>query len=254
MTAQNAMLRGRRVVVVGGSEGIGREVVLRTVAAGAEVVFGGRRLDALEAVAETAGGGHPVAVDVTDDVSIERFVSEAGAHLGRIDMVFSTAGSASLCRLAASDRETWQRTLAVNVVGFNQLARALLPLLAERAIVVALSSESAAAPRDGLVAYAASKAALEVSIRGWRYEHPEVRWSCAVVGATFPTQFGATFEPREIGKTLRAWTRRGLMQTEFMEPGEVADALLGIYVPLLAAPSVAIEDVVLRSPSPVAGD
>ena len=56
--------------------------------------------------------------------------------------------------------------MRTNVVGFNEVVRAVLSHLSPSAVVAALSSETVDHPRQALAAYAASKAALEASIRG----------------------------------------------------------------------------------------
>ncbi len=49
------------------------------------------------------------------------------------------------------------------------------------------------------------------------------------------------------------WVRHGLMQRDFMETTDVAALLGGVLASALQFPGVGIEDLVLRSPSPVAG-
>jgi NAD(P)-dependent dehydrogenase (short-subunit alcohol dehydrogenase family) len=249
----NGVLTGRRVLVVGASEGIGKEFAERAIAAGASVVLSARRLDALTEITDRVGAGVAVAADVTDDASIDALVSASVATLGQIDLVMYAVGSASLSQIVHSDRESWNQSLAINVVGFNQVARRLIGAMAPGGIIVALSSETSGVPRDGLVAYAASKAALEVSVKGWHTEHPEVRWSCVAVGATFPTAFGSSFDPELIGSLMGQWIKRGLLQESFMDPAEVAQHLLATYASALDLPSVNVEHITLRSPSATIG-
>lgn len=241
------------MLVVGASEGIGREFAELAVAAGARVVIAARRPEALADVVVRAGGGHVVAADVTDDASLDALVDEAVAHLGEIDLVMYAVGSATLRHLIDSDRHLWERTMAANVIGFNEVARRAVPAMARGGIIVALSSETAGVPRDGLVAYAASKAALDISVVGWQVEQPQVRWSCVAVGATFPTAFGATFDADLTGQMMELWIKRGLLTEEFMAPEAVAQHLLAIYASALTLPSVNVEHIMLRSPSPTIG-
>jgi NAD(P)-dependent dehydrogenase (short-subunit alcohol dehydrogenase family) len=241
------------VVVVGASAGIGREVATAAIARGARVVLAARRTDVLADVVAAAGGGHALAVDLTDGAALARFADAAVAELGGIDLVVHTVGYASLRRLTDCDVEQLRRTFEVNVVGVQELLRLLAPHVEPGGIVAVLSSESAERPRPGMVPYAASKAALEVLLEGWRLEHPRLRFSCVAVGATFPTDFGNEFDPELLGPTLDLWQRQGFMQAEFMEPAGVASVLLDTYAAAIAHPGVGIERVVLRSPSPVAG-
>src|SRR5690606_28247854 len=81
----------------------------------------------------------------------------------------------------------------------------------------------------------------------------EVRFCCAVVGATQPTEFGAGFDAEVLGPALDSWGRHGPLQEEFMQTGDVADVLLDVLGTALAHPGVGVETLVLRSPAPVLG-
>lgn len=252
-TSVSLDLAGRRILVVGASEGIGREFAAAAVGAGASVVLSARRAARLAEVVTNAGGGRVVCVDVTNDDSLDALVADAVEELGEIDLVLYAVGSASLARLVHCDRAMWNQTLSINVIGFNQLARRMIDVMAPGGIIAVLSSETSAVPRDGLVAYAASKAALDASVKGWHAEHPEIRWSCVAVGATFPTAFGTSFDMDLVGSVMDQWVRRGLLQEEFMVPAEVAQHLLAMYASALALPSVNVEHILIRSPSPTIG-
>jgi NAD(P)-dependent dehydrogenase (short-subunit alcohol dehydrogenase family) len=135
----------------------------------------------------------------------------------------------------------------------QQVLAAEVPHMAPGAIAAVLSSETVGRPRPSLGAYGASKAALSESLRAWRLEHPEVRFSCVALGATQPTEFGDGFEMERIVPLLDVWARHGLMQRDFMETSDVAALLAGVLGAALTFPGVGIEDLVLRSPSPVVG-
>jgi NAD(P)-dependent dehydrogenase (short-subunit alcohol dehydrogenase family) len=220
---------------------------------GAEVVLSARRADRLaEAVAE-AGGGHAVAGDACADGDCDRVADEAVALVGPLDLVVYAAGSAPLRALADTDAAAWRQVLATNVVGANQLVRAVVPRMAPAGIVAVLSSEAAHTPRYGLGAYGASKAALEASLRSWRNERPDVRFCSVVVGQTYPTEFGDGFEADELTAAFEHWGRHGLLQTAFMTPDGVAGTLRATLGTALAHPDVNVDELVLRSPSDVVG-
>jgi NAD(P)-dependent dehydrogenase (short-subunit alcohol dehydrogenase family) len=240
-------MQGRRVVVVGASSGIGRHFAVGAVKAGADVVVGARRADVLAEVVAEAGGGTALA----DAASRTAFLAAAGER--PIDLLLASSGHAEMRALVRSDDEAWARVLAVNVVGVDRLVAEALPLLSPTGVVAVLSSEAAHRPRWGLVPYAASKAALEAAVQGWRVEHRGVRVSCVVVGATHPTGMGAAFDVAELGPALEDWQRHGLLQEEMMAPEDFAAFLVDLYSAALRFPGVNVDQIVLRSPSPVAG-
>lgn len=246
-------LQDNRVVVIGASAGIGRAFAIRAAKGGADLVVGARRPEALAEVRAEAGAGETVPVDVCDGASRDRFVAAVREHLGEVDLVLCTVGYAELRTLADTDEACWEQTMSTNVVGTTRLLAAMLPLLSPHGVLSVLSSETAAAPRRGLVPYAASKAALEATLQGFRVEHPGVRLSCVVVGATYPTEFGDRFGSDELGPSMTSWQAHGLLQEEYMAPDDVAGSLVGLLGAAVDHPGVCVEHVVLRSPSPVIG-
>ena len=210
-----------------------------------------RRVDRLHEVAAAAGGGTVIAADVTRPDDCERVVAEAVAALGAVDLVLYAAGTAPLRRLSSMQPDEWQRTLQTNMLGFTQLVQALVADgLGPAPVVTALSSEIVGQPRHGMVAYAVSKAALEEVMRGWRLEHPEVRFCSVGVGATQPTDFGSEFDADELVPTLEEWIRRGLLPGDFMDTDELAALLADVLSSLVAHPGIGVEHLLVRSPAP----
>jgi NADP-dependent 3-hydroxy acid dehydrogenase YdfG len=175
---------------------------------------------------------------------------EVLAEEGDIDLLLCSAGSAPMRHIVNTESDDWEAVLRTNVVGFNELVRAVLPHMTPTGVVAALSSETVVQPREALAAYAASKAALEASIRGWRTEHHHHRFMCIRVGATQPTEFGDHFDGEVLGPVLGRWIKQGLLQEEFMATDDVAAVLAGTLAVVVERPGVGMEDIVLRSPSP----
>jgi len=130
----------------------------------------------------------------------------------------------------------------------------VLPMLAPGGIVGVMSSETVGQARSGLGAYSASKAALEESLRCWRTEHPNIRFSCVAVGSTVPTEFGSSFDLPLLGDLMDDWALHGLAQAEFMDTDEVGDFLVRMYAAALPYAQVNIEHLLLRSPSGLMAD
>lgn len=241
-------LRGRRALVVGASSGIGREVGLRLAARGADVAFHGRRRERLEeAVARAGGGCCAVVADVGDAAGCEALVRDAVAHLGGLDLVVVAASSSRLGLVRDLDAAEWASVFATNVIAPALVVRAALAHLAEGAIAAFVSSESVGAPYHGLIPYGASKAALEEVVRGLRIEHPEFRFACIRVGQTMPTEFGRDFSPELAGELLPKWIALGRMPAQAMDVEEVGRAIADSLATALGAPTVELQDMVLRA-------
>ncbi len=243
-------LAGRNILVVGASAGVGRAFAERAIRDGAHVVLAARRRERLDEIIADAGGGFGVTADVRIDGDPERLVAAAVDALGRLDLVFYAAGVAPLGHLRDTGADAWRDTLETNVIGVQRVLASAVPSLGPEGIVAVLSSETVGRPRPALGAYGASKAAVTESLRAWRTEHPEVRFSCVMLGATQPTEFGDAFTGDVLGPTLDLWFKHGLMQRSYMATADVAHLLADLYASALGYPGVGIEDIVLRSPTP----
>jgi NAD(P)-dependent dehydrogenase (short-subunit alcohol dehydrogenase family) len=245
------------VLVVGASSGIGRSFAIEAARVGARVAMAARRIELVEAAAAEArdqgtGGVHAFSCDVRLDDDCEELVRHAVDRLGRLDLVFHAAGSAPLRRLIETESDEWRAALDTNVVGLQRVVRSAVPVMADGGIVAVVSSETVGKPRAGLGAYAASKAALDESLRTWRIEHPEHRFACLTIGATQPTDFGSGFDMTQLAPAMQSWTRHGLMQEAYMDTTEVAAFMASMLGAALVRPTISVEQLTLRSPSPVA--
>jgi NAD(P)-dependent dehydrogenase (short-subunit alcohol dehydrogenase family) len=197
-TMRGERLVGRRVLVMGGSAGIGRVVGQTLCAAGAHVAFASRRGDLCEEAAkESTGTAIGLACDVTDEAQCERVVEQTVDGLGGLDDLVYSTGLISIIALADADADVWRRTLGTNVVGASLLTRAALPHLQRSGgTAVYLSSvSSTGGPWPGIGVYTASKAALNRMIETWRSEHPELGFTRILVGPTDAAATGAEFHP-----------------------------------------------------------
>lgn len=245
-------LTGRKLVVLGASSGIGQSLAQHALRAGAEVLLCGRREDRLVEVRHRSGGGEVHAVDLSRPEEID-VLAERVRSMAPVDAVVSTVGIAPLRLMMDTTYADWRQVLDTNVVGVNSAIRAVLPSLADGAIVLALSSEAVTMPRWALGAYSASKAALEVSLAGWRTEYPRIRFGCVGVGATVPTEFARHFEQELLFKALEIWARHGQAHEQFMDSDHLGAVLALLLGSLLPYPGVNMEHIVLRTPSPVTG-
>jgi NAD(P)-dependent dehydrogenase (short-subunit alcohol dehydrogenase family) len=172
-------IKGRSVLVTGGSRGLGRALVELLAARGARVVAlarGREELDDVVARVRARGGeAHAIAADVGDKEAIHAIAGEAAAIAGPVDVLIhdaSTLGPTPLRLLLDTECEELERVLQVNVVGPFRLTRAVAGSMALRGsgLILHVSSDAAvdAYPRWG--PYGVSKAALDHLGRVWDAE------------------------------------------------------------------------------------
>ncbi len=162
-------VRGKTVLITGGSSGIGEAAAKKIAEAGGEVVLVARTLENLEKVADdvrgTGGTAHVYSCDLADMDAIAEMADHVLDDLGGVDILINNAGRSIRRSLALSyDRiHDYQRTMQLNYLGAVQLILKFIPGMRERQSgqIVNVSSVGVQtrAPRFG--AYIASKAALD---------------------------------------------------------------------------------------------
>ena len=201
-------LAGQRLLVVGGSSGIGRSTALAAAAAGADITVVGRSEDKLKEVVTTAGKGTGIAADVRDPERCSGIVAEAVDAMGGLDaLVFSTAVS-PLAPLDEVSAETWQDVIATNAIAPALVAQAALDHIPDNGVIIFLSSITVGGGHHGLASYGASKAALDRTVQAWRMERPDKRFVCMAVGDTSAPTSPATSTPSTRAPSSRSGWRR----------------------------------------------
>ena len=163
-----AVLDGRRALVTGGSRGIGRAIALALARAGADVVvnFRERESEASAVAAEVRALGRKAATvrgDTSKPDDVARFVDEAAAILGSIDLLVNNAGVLARTPFLEVTESEWDRTMATNLKGYFLVGQAVARRMTAAGIAgtivnVSSSVEALAAPR--VTSYAVSKAGV----------------------------------------------------------------------------------------------
>lgn len=112
-------LSGRTAVVTGATRGLGRAFARALAEAGADIVIVGRDADAAREVeVELAEVGHrtlTVLADITSRTEVERVLSEAVAHFGKVDILINNAGTCIHSPALEVTDEQWRDVMSVNV-------------------------------------------------------------------------------------------------------------------------------------------
>jgi NAD(P)-dependent dehydrogenase (short-subunit alcohol dehydrogenase family) len=104
--------------------------------------------------------------DLCDPATPARAVDAAIARFGRLDVIVHNAGDVTASPMNSCDPAAWRRMFEVNLFAAQALLAAALPHLGPGAVMVCLSSVNARLPPRGAAMYGASKAALELWVRG----------------------------------------------------------------------------------------
>ena len=137
------------VVVTGGSSGLGAAICHALSEAGSTVISLDQR---------ASGSIETIEVDLSDSASAERAMCDAVERLQGVDAVVCCAGIDVPGPLATTPRETWDRIVAVNLLGVAAVVRAAMPALeSRRGRVVTVASTLGHRAVGDATAYCASK-------------------------------------------------------------------------------------------------
>jgi 3-oxoacyl-[acyl-carrier protein] reductase len=225
--------KGKRVVVCGGSRGIGRSVALGFAQAGAAVSLCARGAGPLEATrAEVAALGVPAhagACDLGDAAAVKAYVAAAAAALGGIDVLVNNASGFG----SQDTEEHWAQGIGVDVMATVRATHAALPHLeASRGSIVNVSSISGYRASTRTPAYAAVKALLinYTSSQAAMYAPKGIRANAVAPGSIeFP---GGSWEARKTSDPkLYGRIQASIPFGRLGAPEEVADVVLFLASP-----------------------
>ncbi len=202
-------VEGKRVLVTGGSRGIGLMIARGFVAAGAEVTVSSRKAEVCQEVAATLSAEGPgtcaaLAADLSTEEECRRLAAAVAPGDRPLDVLVNNAGATWGAPLAEHDEASFERVLALNVKGVFHLTKFLAPALraagtaADPARVINIGSiDGLQVPALETYSYGASKAAVHHLTRHLaRALAPEV-----TVNAIAP----GPFESKMMAATLAAF-------------------------------------------------
>lgn len=157
-----SVLSGKGALVTGGSRGIGRAIVERLAADGAEVVFCYQSsAEAAEQVAKETGA-HAVRADLGDEEDLRRLFAEAEARLPGLDILVNNAATAEAQKpIDAITGDDYERVFAVNAKAVFLAIQWAGRVMRDGGRIVNVSSLNTRVPAPTLALYCGSKGAME---------------------------------------------------------------------------------------------
>ncbi|MBO1756372.1 SDR family oxidoreductase [Allobranchiibius sp. CTAmp26] len=161
---------GKRVLITGGTRGIGRAIA-QTLSPTHDLLIGGRDDASVKQTCAALRSAEPFVADLAD----EDATRAAAESVGDLDAVVHSAGVLGHGPVTSLDRADWRHTMELNVVAVADLTRLLLPALRRaHGTVVVINSGAGLTARADTALYAASKFAVRAfadSLREQEREH-----------------------------------------------------------------------------------
>ena len=219
------LFSGKVAIITGGRMGIGSAIVEKFVEKGCNVaVFG--RTQAKGMTEESRESGEPAvrfySCDVAEEEQVKNAVADVIKDFGKIDFLVNNAGIYPAVPFLEMDTETFDQIFDINVKGIFLVTKEVVrQSMQERkqGKIICISSVDGWLPSKGIIAYAASKAAVNSMVKsfaielaeyhitangvapGWVATEPVLkaeRWKSQIGGVLK----GRMAEPQEIGEMV----------------------------------------------------
>ncbi|KXK27622.1 MAG: General stress protein 39 [candidate division WS6 bacterium OLB20] len=219
-------IKGSRVLITGGSKGIGKAAALAFIKAGADIAitYSSDRTGAkdVEQAAQAAGVSCvSIKADITSDSDVEGLVAAVKHEYGRIDVLINNAGIFSEDD-SPDNLDAFRDIFEVNFLAQVRVTNALRPLMQQGRIIFVSSVHGRPGHgRPSAIAYSAMKAALDSFMKNLaKHLAPDILVNSVAPGKTLTPMWGemdhSTLEKHAADHLTKRW----------IEPAEVADAIM----------------------------
>ena len=221
-------LEGRVAVVTGAGRGIGAAIAAElSVAHAAVAVWDVDGAAAKGTAGQLGGSALGLEVDVTDRAGVARGLATVEAELGAVDVLVNNAGIDKIEPFFDSEESTWERIVAVNLLGTIRCCHVVAPGMAERGWgrVVNIASDAGRVGSSGEVVYSGTKGGIiaftkalarEVASRG-------VTVNCVCPG---PTETALLQQVAAASEELYAGLAKAVPMRRTGQPTDIAPAVV----------------------------
>lgn len=181
-------VKGKKVLLVGATGGIGRRTAAMLRQSGAELFITGRRPDSLSELAIELGipTSQTAVVDLTDPASIDTLYTAYLSVFPELDVLVNASGIGIIKPLEQLSVEEFSRTLDVNLTAPFRLMKSFLPLMKQvgKGLIIHIPGVLGKVPMAGAAAYSASKYGLVGMMQSLREEckRTQIRFTLIYLG------------------------------------------------------------------------
>jgi NAD(P)-dependent dehydrogenase (short-subunit alcohol dehydrogenase family) len=252
-------LSGRRALVTGAGQGVGRGIARTLAAAGADVIVNdlveARAAAVVDEIHGEGGRGSAAAFDVTDWPTVEASID----RVGPLDIVVNNAGNAGkadtlgfdhMQPFAQEDPSAWDAFMRVNLFGVMYVTRAALPAMIEHGSgrIITIISDASRTGEAHMAAYSAAKAGAGGLMRSVAREvaRSGITVNCIALGSINQTERPAEVEEEQLASLIKRYPirRRGLpsdiANTTLFLASDLAPWITGQTIPVNGGYSMAL--------------
>lgn len=223
-------LKGKVALIAGGAQGIGRQVAISIAKEGAAVLIADINQETgQQVVAEIKEFSQQTAfvkMDVTDWEDIKRAVQTAQERFGALNVLYNSIAVYNRAKLAETDLQVWNRTMAVNVTGSFLLCKAVIPMMIAGgggSIILTSSSVGVQGTKANIFPYAVSKYAVTgiTKAAACDYLTDDIRVNCICPGPTDTPMIRGGRSPQQLQEFVESLPLKRLA-----DPQEIAQSVI----------------------------